>query len=230
MGIATMQSPSGELMGMGGAGPGYAARMFLLPEDDLPVVLGHQDGLTEAGQREKGATHDDDAGGSRPPAAPRRRPRPHASIVDIALRESQRLLTTATDIGFVSLLPCPPSMDLLRHVGFFVAVADHLHLGRAAAEIGMAQPPLPQGIQRLERHLGLRLFDRDTRRVALTSAGADLLPAARQLLAQADSWVNAAHALGKGRRVVPPDESRPYGVVGRPGFSWGQPCIPCPRV
>jgi CubicO group peptidase (beta-lactamase class C family) len=39
MGIATMQSPSGELLGMGGAGPGYAARMFLLPAQDLTVVL-----------------------------------------------------------------------------------------------------------------------------------------------------------------------------------------------
>ncbi|WP_307781349.1 LysR family transcriptional regulator [Agilicoccus flavus] len=85
-------------------------------------------------------------------------------------------------------------MDLLRHARFFVAVAEHLHFGHAADELGMAQPPLSQGIQRLERNLGVRLFDRDARRVQLTPAGADLLPAARDLLGDADRWVSQARA------------------------------------
>lgn len=87
-----------------------------------------------------------------------------------------------------------PWMDIVRHVRFFVAVSDQLHFGHAADELGMAQPPLSQGIARLERHLGVRLFDRDARRVQLTAAGADLLPTARRLLADADSWVASGRA------------------------------------
>lgn len=83
-------------------------------------------------------------------------------------------------------------MDLVRHLQFYVAVADHRHFGRAAASLSMAQPPLSQGVQRLERHLGQRLFDRDTRRVELTAAGAAMLPAARQLLTDVDALVNQA--------------------------------------
>lgn len=56
----------------------------------------------------------------------------------------------------------------------------------------MAQPPLSQGIQRLERHLGQRLFDRDARRVVLTPAGAALLPDARALVDQANVFVDGA--------------------------------------
>ncbi len=83
-------------------------------------------------------------------------------------------------------------MDLVRHLRLFVAVAEHRHFGRAAASLSMAQPPLSQGVQRLERHLGQRLFDRDARRVALTAPGSALLPAARQLLADADALVESS--------------------------------------
>lgn len=91
------------------------------------------------------------------------------------------------------------AVDLLRHLRFFVAVAEERHYGHAAATLGMTQPPLSQGVQRLERHLGVRLFDRDARGVRITEAGAALLPRAEDLLAAADelleqagSWVVAA--------------------------------------
>ncbi|GAB2965529.1 LysR family transcriptional regulator [Amycolatopsis acidiphila] len=99
-------------------------------------------------------------------------------------------------------------MNLLRHLEFFVAVAEERHFGRAAARLGMAQPPLSQGVRRLEATLGVSLFDRGRGGAALTPAARDLLPRARSLLddaaelrAAAERHARVAHRLRVG--VVP---------------------------
>jgi DNA-binding transcriptional LysR family regulator len=85
-------------------------------------------------------------------------------------------------------------MDV-AHLRAFLAVAEELHFGRAAERLHMAQPPLSRTIQQLEKDLGSRLFDRNTRSVRLTSAGQALVPSARSVLdslRRAEAAVRAA--------------------------------------
>ncbi|MEV6767118.1 LysR substrate-binding domain-containing protein [Nocardia sp. NPDC051030] len=86
----------------------------------------------------------------------------------------------------------------LRHLRYFLAVADELHFGRAAARLHIAQPALTQQIQRLETLLGTRLFDRTSRSVALTAAGTVLRERATALLGHADRDLAEITRIGQG--------------------------------
>jgi DNA-binding transcriptional LysR family regulator len=89
-------------------------------------------------------------------------------------------------------------MDL-RHLRYFVTLASELHFGRAATRLHITQPPLSVGIRQLEDDLGMRLFERDSKHVALTPAGLAFLSTAHALLNHADKAREFGLALAKGR-------------------------------
>jgi len=104
----------------------------------------------------------------------------------------------------------------LRQLRYFIAVAEELHFGKAAARLHMTQPPLSQTIFGLEELLGTALFERTRRAVALTPAGAALLPEARRMLAQAGELpelVRRAAAGEAGRLALAFVSSADYSVL-----------------
>lgn len=87
----------------------------------------------------------------------------------------------------------------LRHLRYFLALADELHFGRAAQRLAISQPPLTVAIQQLEGDVGAPLFLRNSRGVQLTAAGHALVPAARATLEQAAQALNAARDAASGQ-------------------------------
>ena len=100
-------------------------------------------------------------------------------------------------------------MPELRHLRYFVAVAEELNFSRAARRLRMAQPPLSVAIRQLEQEIGTSLFHRTSREVQLTTAGTVLLDRARRTIAEADGAVAAARRAGAGE----------LGLL-RLGYSW----------
>ncbi|MFE9193036.1 LysR substrate-binding domain-containing protein [Micromonospora sp. NPDC007208] len=88
----------------------------------------------------------------------------------------------------------------LRHLRYFVAVAEELHFSRAAARLRMAQPPLSQQIRQLEAMIGTPLFVRTSRSVALTPAGEAYLERCRRVLATVVDDVHEAGRIGRGEQ------------------------------
>lgn len=87
----------------------------------------------------------------------------------------------------------------LRHLRYFIAVAEELHFGRAARRLNISQPPLSQQIQQLEQEIDARLLTRTNRSVQLTAAGALFLQDARAILIQVDQAAERAARIHNGQ-------------------------------
>lgn len=86
----------------------------------------------------------------------------------------------------------------LRHLIYFITVAEELHFGRAAERLQMTQPPLSKQIQQLEDEIGVKLFKRNKRHVELTTAGKIFLTEAKEVLDRLDQAVDTAQRAQRG--------------------------------
>jgi DNA-binding transcriptional LysR family regulator len=87
----------------------------------------------------------------------------------------------------------------LRHLRYFVTVAEELNFSRAAVRLHLSQPPLSRQIQNLEHEIGATLFDRSRKRLQLTRAGELFLREAKEILAQSERAVRLTRAVGQGK-------------------------------
>ena len=106
----------------------------------------------------------------------------------------------------------------LRHLRYFIAVAETLSFSRAAKQLGIKQPPLSTQIRNLEKELGVQLFRRLPRNVELTDAGKLLLEEARIILKQVDSATTGVRRRARGEtgRIN----------IGSSGGTYFHPCVP----
>jgi DNA-binding transcriptional LysR family regulator len=105
--------------------------------------------------------------------------------------------TRMTTIDRVAVSVVAAGLEL-RHLRSFVAVADELHFGRAAARLPLAQPALSRQVQHVERVVGVPLLHRTSREVRLTPAGRAFLDEARAALGQAERAAEAARRVARG--------------------------------
>src|SRR4029453_3328067 len=125
--------------------------------------------------------------------------RHHARTASPPCCAPQRPSATMTGMSeSANVLPLPPAPDAieLRHLRSFVAVAEELNFGRAAARLYISQPALSRQIRALERLVGCDLLRRSTHQVELTLAGDALLGRARELLHDVDDAGSATRAVG----------------------------------
>jgi DNA-binding transcriptional LysR family regulator len=86
----------------------------------------------------------------------------------------------------------------LRHLRYFIAVAEELNFGRAAIRLRISQPPLSQQIRQLEEELGVKLFERNKRQVRLTEEGKRIVVEAQQILGQVDHFLSVTSKVSAG--------------------------------
>lgn len=103
----------------------------------------------------------------------------------------------------------------LRHLQYFIAVAEELHFGKAALRLNMTQPPLSQQIKQLEKEVGVTLLKRTKRVVELSAAGESFLKHSRNAIEEIDKAIEMAQRTARGElgRLV-------VGFVGSPHMNF----------